>query len=422
MNKIIRYIIIQILFIQNLCEILFNFQRNKTKYTSSKNDTEIFTYLSENFLFTNIKLGTPYQEIPLRISTEYNGLNILSKSAMDKLISFDQSNSSSYYNISEEIEGNLEFFNKIILSKETFNFNNTIIANNLSFVLGVSNNKNYSGTIGLRKISNSKDNITIIEELKKSNYIKNKVFQLKYNNISEESGILIVGNENYSKSDSNFTFEKIPTISLELTWGFTLLKITSGKDEISKEEINAKLNFDNGLILGSNSYNNSIYLKFFKDKLNSSLCETIIINDLLHYTCKKEVNIREFPNLVFNSKESNLQFNLTYEDLFIELNEKYFFLINFKYTNKSELIEFWDFGSPFLKKYSFICDRDNNIIGFYNNKTNQKNDFPYFMIIIIIFGVVIISLLVYILYYILNKKEKKKAHELSEDVTNEKLI
>ena len=161
MNKIIRYIIIQILFIQNLCEILFNFQRNKTKYTSSKNDTEIFTYLSENFLFTNIKLGTPYQEIPLRISTEYNGLNILSKSAMDKLISFDQSNSSSYYNISEEIEGNLEFFNKIILSKETFNFNNTKIAN-LSFVLGVSNNKNYSGTIGLRKISNLKDNITII--------------------------------------------------------------------------------------------------------------------------------------------------------------------------------------------------------------------------------------------------------------------
>ena len=159
MNKIIRYIIIQILFIQNLCEILFNFQRNKTKYTSSKNDTEIFTYLSENFLFTNIKLGTPYQEIPLRISTEYNGLNILSKSAMDKLISFDQSNSSSYYNISEEIEGNLEFFNKIILSKETFNFNNTTIAN-LSFVLGVSNNKNYSGIIGLRKISNLKDNIT----------------------------------------------------------------------------------------------------------------------------------------------------------------------------------------------------------------------------------------------------------------------
>ena len=119
---------------------------------------------------------------------------------------------------------------------------------------------------------------------------------------------------------------------------------------------------------------------------------------------------------------TNLRFNLTYEDLFIELNEKYFFLINFKYTNENELREYWDFGSPFLKKYSFICDRDNNIIGFYNNKTNQKNDFPYFMIIIIIFGVVIISLLVYILYYILNKKEKKKAHELSEDVTNEKLI
>ena len=426
MNKFFTFITFQFLFVNNLCEIIFNFFRDKTKIKSSKNDIDIFTSLSENFLQTEIKLGNPIQTIPVRISSEYYSLNIINKNATDKLKSFDPNISSSYINISLEIDEYTEFFKKVYLSKDDFSFNNNKNVKNFTFVLGTLNEKDYSGVIGLRLISTYKDKSNIIENLKEINEIKNKAFQLKYTNLNNESGILIIGNNTYNHSENNFIKENIPKIKLELTWGFNILKIKSGKDEVSKNEIMAKINFDYGLILGSNSYNKSIYDKFFKENIEKKICYPINFNNLIHYICNKNVNLKNFPPLILYSKDSNLEFSLNYEDLFTEINGKYYFLVNFEYIHKSEIKEFWNLGVPFIKKYSLIFDRDKNIVGLYKERINNEPEKSNFLTLSLILScLIIIGLLLYICYYVLrSEKRMKRAQELYDDVGNndEKLI
>ena len=421
MNKSFTFITIQLLFVNILCEIIFNFYRDKNKIKSSKNDFDIFTSLSENFLQTEIKLGNPIQTIPVRISSEYYSLNIINKNATDKLKSFDPNISSSYINISLEIDEYTEFFKKVYLSKDDFSFNNNKIVKNFSFVLGTLNEKDYSGVIGLRLISTYKDKNNIIENLKQINEIKNKAFQLKYTDLNNESGLLIIGNDTYNHSDNNFIKEKIPNIKLELTWGFNILKIKSGNDDVSKNEIMAKINFDYGLIFGSSSYNKTIYDKFFKENIDNKICQSLIFNNLIYYICNKNVKLKKFPSLILYSKDSNLEFNLNYEDLFIEINEKYYFLVNFEYIHKSELKEYWNLGVPFIKKYSLIFDRDKNIVGLYKDRINDDSDKSNFFTFSLIFAcLIIIGLLLYIFYYVFRSEKRiKRAQELYDDVGND---
>ena len=421
MNKFFTFITFQLLFVNNLCEIIFNFFRDKSKIKSSKNDIDIFTSLSENFLQTEIKLGNPIQTIPVRISSEYYSLNIINKNATDKLKSFDPNMSSSYINISLEIDEDTEFFKKVYLSKDDFSFNNNKNVKNFTFVLGTLNEKDYSGVIGLRLISTYKDKNNIIENLKQINEIKNKAFQLKYTDLNNESGLLIIGNDTYNHSDNNFIKEKIPNIKLELTWGFNILKIKSGSDDVSKNEIMAKINFDYGLIFGSSSYNKTIYDKFFKENIDNKICQSLIFNNLIYYICNKNVKLKKFPSLILYSKDSNLEFNLNYEDLFIEINEKYYFLVNFEYIHKSELKEYWNLGVPFIKKYSLIFDRDKNIVGLYKDRINDDSDKSNFFTFSLIFAcLIIIGLLLYIFYYVFRSEKRiKRAQELYDDVGND---
>ena len=74
----------------------------------------------------------------------------------------------------------------------------------------------------------------------------------------------------------------------------------------------------------------------------------------------------KFPNLTFFVFDYNYNFNLTKEDLFVEINNKYYFLIIFQKTlfDHSDLA-FWNLGLPFLQKYEFVHNYEKQNIGFY---------------------------------------------------------
>ena len=77
------------------------------------------------------------------------------------------------------------------------------------------------------------------------------------------------------------------------------------------------------------------------------------------------MNIKSFPIINFEFGNGNLKYNITfdYNDLFMEFNAKYYFLIvfkNFKYK--------WIFGELFFKKYQVIFDKNKKIFGFYTKK------------------------------------------------------
>ena len=83
------------------------------------------------------------------------------------------------------------------------------------------------------------------------------------------------------------------------------------------------------------------------------------------YYCEKSdefgINeLKQFPNLYFDNVDLNYTFVLTYKDLFIEMNGKYFFLVT---ENEDES---WLIGYSLLKKYQFVFNQDSRTVGFYN--------------------------------------------------------
>ena len=91
----------------------------------------------------------------------------------------------------------------------------------------------------------------------------------------------------------------------------------------------------------------------------------------LVYSCFKsnEFDLTKFPSLNFNFYGNNYDFQLTYEDLFLEKNNIYYFLVSCDY----HINENWKIGKPFLKKYQLIFDGTKKLVGFYDDKKPLSN-------------------------------------------------
>ena len=134
--------------------------------------------------------------------------------------------------------------------------------------------------------------------------------------------------------------------------------------------------------------------------------------------------ISNFPKLSFTHKVLDFVFELTYNDLFIELNDKILFLVIYNTYGQ----DFWSVGRLFMKKYPFIFDYDKKTISFVNiyninksdkikkeeNNKNTKNSYLKFCIvcIIILIGIIIGILIGRLL---LQKNRKKRANELDDN-------
>jgi hypothetical protein len=139
---------------------------------------------------------------------------------------------------------------------------------------------------------------------------------------------------------------------------------------------------------------------------------------------KKNNYYNKFPSLVFSSKSIEYNFEFTNKDLFVQINNKYYFLIIFQTLIKPGDI-IWYLGEPFYKKYTFSLQFDSKAIGFYLNKSKgidnnnglDDNNFKAKYIIIIIIGVLalIILIIATILVLIYLKKRKKRMNELEDD-------
>ena len=83
--------------------------------------------------------------------------------------------------------------------------------------------------------------------------------------------------------------------------------------------------------------------------------------------------------LLFNLNKYNFTFNLNDDDLFMEINNKYYFLVAFP-ENKNETFYIRCFlGLPFYQKYRLVFNFDSKTIGFYNQymDINQGDEEDY---------------------------------------------
>ena len=165
-----------------LFEIIIPFTTIKEDITSDAPSTIMYFYFP-NKIETIIKIGTPSQEIPLRIKTLRSPISINSvQMGTFNVIRFNESNSSTYIPISDgpRYFGENDFTNAI-QSKDIISFNNNkLILNNFTFLLGVLDNYYYKegGVLGLNIAEfdwRIKD-AGFIKQLKERNLIKNYNF------------------------------------------------------------------------------------------------------------------------------------------------------------------------------------------------------------------------------------------------------
>ena len=135
----------------------------------------------------------------------------------------------------------------------------------------------------------------------------------------------------------------------------------------------------------------------------------------------------------FIQRNRNLNFTLTYKDLFKSLNDKLYFMVIFPYNPYIIGSVNWEVGEIFLSKFIINFNLESKTISFYRNQfnedntykdnknnnntvnyvNNEKNNSTLRNIIEIILGILII-IFIYLVYRKYRKSRKIHANELED--------
>ena len=199
---------------------------------------------------------------------------------------------------------------------------------------------------------------------------------------------------------------------------------------------NVAFNFDIKYYYMTKEYFDLIKESFFNKYLTKGICKIYTIKEFYLKTkyilCDKSLFQEEkkyFPTLYISNYGFNYTFELTYEDLFLEVNNDILFLMFYDPWNP----KIFKFGKNFLVKYNFIFQLDTRNIGFMNyakkeaKKEEEKekerrqeiidNKKKIDIIWIIILSVLLVGIIIGIFVgkKIWDKNRKKRANELLDD-------
>ena len=202
----------------------------------------------------------------------------------------------------------------------------------------IDNNINLiNGIIGLQITINYNDenHISIIKSLKNLDLIDNLVWSINYTNNTQ--GYLIIGEHPYKYNEEFYSEDKRKStpclinegIKRDFSWTFSFTDIKVGKNKLNSFR-NADYSPQYGLIIGTNEYFDLI--KPYFDTLTKCNLKEIDFkkNKYSYYECDKDININNFESLVFIHNELETNFTLDKNDLFIDYNDKKYFLIIFQ--------------------------------------------------------------------------------------------
>ena len=392
--------------------------------------------LINNYLYRDIKInflvGNPPQKISLSACLKEFSTFIISKDAKGFNEGLYNKNiSNTYTSLSKNNEKYaFQVFSEGIISKDNFKIEKPKMKiNDLEFILATKIGGNFCfedfseflpqpGILGF-KLAQPLDfeenitNINFISQLKKKNLISSYDFNFHFN--SENSGNIIIGLKphEYDKTKykmENYLFTKTSFLLDGLDWSLSFDKIYYGEDELPNI-MPIILRIENGFINGDEEWQNIIENNFFKELIEENICFKSYTNELdstlFYYYCNKSVDIYEFPPFIFYINEFNYNFSLTYEDLFLNIGDKYLFLMAFGGVENIIL------GYPFLKKYQLIFNQGEKTIGFYKEIKSQKDkSFISYYITIIVLGVIFLILLVFVIFLYLKQLKSIKMNAI----------
>ena len=409
-----------------------------------------------------LEIGTPKQLCHIPINFGSNTFFLPEKSSLhynnnDKIILYDDKNSSSFHIIKEEDTYEGENFISAYYVNDIIYFGDKQAK--LDFYLTTSYFFPQFGGLGLQLYPSNDENTatpdinrTFLRKLKINGLINNYIWSIFYYehqvNDGKINGYLLIGdyphlsinypdNKKYNYSLNSIEAEVYNKKIIQTKFFMDNIKIINNEDVILYiiESVFVRLDYNFGGIIApkklglffeENIFNN---LEFcHKDTLNR------ISTNTFYYCDKNENNINQikkiFPIIKFENKILNSSFVINVDNLlFIDDNYIYLLLIF------DENIDYWTLGIPFLREYQFSINEDSKKIYFYKKikliqheeKIERRTIYIILIIIISIF-LFISGLIVAIILYYKNIRKKRK-NEIDDDYDykikdeeNEKII
>ena len=415
-----------IIYCENIITIPFESKLCK----SNEKEDFLINYYAQ-FLYTPISIGSENQKLEVALKlNKYITYLISTKNSNLKSEHFNEINSKTYEIVNEKkYKPNEDMFIEGIKSKDNFIFGEKTKYEQYLFYLSLEQNFDETGQIGLKMIPSSSDKEysgnSFIDQLKLNSIINSKSFYFKYEYKDEKEfkykGNLVIGGIPHEVESSkiynfeNFVQTYVNIDELNSRWAIKLSSVSYGNEVISHSDL-VEFSTTFGFIVAPLSF-----LKIYDIFFNNSYCYADYNNedkDYLYLYCKESFKISNFKDLLFiadNNKELN--FTLTYKDLFRKIGKYYYFLILF-----NEDVNQWEFGHIFLKKYMMVFNVDKKTIGYYfqsnnndNNKNSSKSKINYIFIIISIILVFIITGLLLYIFFFKTKNRKIRPNELEEN-------
>ena len=418
-------------------------------------------------IYTELLIGDPPQCLNINLNSETFAFYISHTECDQNFTSYYNYNKSKSFDIiiNEFIDEGFEFYDGYYASDFFSFYNSTDLRTNISkkgfeFIYSSYINQEFNtcaiAGLGFKDRYSDYNGDTFISSLKKkgliNNYfwtyiyfdkdIKNKIIinlpEIDNQNIIQNyDGMILIGNYTYEYNSLEFN-EKyvVSTLAVErdknLKWDIIFKNIYLGdnKKNINEKEVQADLSINYDYVVSPIEYFDKICLPFFTTYITEKKCQIQEIKKSVYtfeiISCDKKLftidDIKKFSTIYFYHYEFNFTFELNYNDLFEEINDKIFFLI---VKNKGSFNQnLWKLGKIFLKKYQLSFNQDSKTISLYNNimKNNDKSSIPkkeetkfnkdYIWIFICL---VCLALGIYIGTKIIVKNRKKRANELKDD-------
>ena len=440
--------------------------------------------LSRINLYSKINIGEPLYEIKAFLSVQHSYFSInkdyLSKNINDFFTHYNIKKSNSFKNVSTNISilGNINY-DSVATEKFELNIYNYIkkeyynISLDDMIIIYNDNDKNdqnilntYYLNIGFQIINQKKykerEQFNFINQLKKKNIIQrydwciffqkgknnNGSFLYNPNELINAKGEILIGdlpnnyNSNFHSQQLLSTYSIFSDSLYKWALEFSNVYYNKSLNEIKKiHYTDVQLNINSYVILSPMIYYYNIKNDYFDYYLSKKICKIYQGDEYKTFYCEKSENftiddLKKFPTLYMEHKEFEYIFEFTYEDLFIEKDNNYWFLVALSVFNND--LEEWFMGIIFLRKYNLIFNQDSKTISFYNpnkpissersetNNNNNNNIGGYnsiiiiFIIIIIIFAILLI--LIFCLFFKKNafksNKDKRRLNHIHDNLDN----
>ena len=400
------------------------------------NTYQFINYFESKNLFSVVKIGEPLQEIEILIKDgEYK---FLIDSYYCNLKSFYNKSLSKTFTYNINIEDETDYYLKEDnIAQETFyvysdlNLQNRKKIEKIKFKYEEKIKEIYNcAKISLEIFKNNNNNF--IFQLKKLGYIDNYSWTIKFiENDTNYEGYLIIGD--YPHAYESKIYDEINLRSTlnniaESGWNLEFKKIFYDNTSLT-HYMTGIISFSTLGIIGTEEYKSKIGPDFFGNYIDKNICyEDSSSSHYFVYYCKSKLfnktDISKFPILKFYHNQYNYTFSFSGEDLFIESNGYYYFMIVFDRYNYRH----WTLGKLFLQKYQLVYNPDSKLISYYikindgneNSNSEENTTFgidnkKFIIIILVVIGILSFIIGLIIGSFVYSKKKKINASEMKDE-------